>query len=71
MTMSTVSQSQPYRRSRTERMSAGVLGGLAHHLGADPTLVRAGYLALTILTAVIPAMVLYLALWALVPCEDD
>jgi phage shock protein PspC (stress-responsive transcriptional regulator) len=53
------------QRSCSERMVAGVAGGLAEYLDADPMLVRLGFVALTLLGgAGIP---LYLAAWLLVP----
>jgi phage shock protein PspC (stress-responsive transcriptional regulator) len=34
------------QRSRSDRMIAGVAGGLAHHLDVDPTLIRLAFVAL-------------------------
>lgn len=52
-------------RSETDRMVAGVCGGLAAHLGLDPTLVRVGFVLLTIFGG--SGIVLYLAMWLIVP----
>jgi phage shock protein C len=57
------------RRSRTDRMLAGVCGGLAESLGVDPVLVRVGMVALTVLGAGAP-VVLYAAVWLLAPETD-
>jgi len=53
-------------RSRDDRMVAGVCGGLAEHLGIDPTLVR----VLTVVATLVgfgSVAVAYLVAWALMP----
>jgi phage shock protein PspC (stress-responsive transcriptional regulator) len=57
------------RRSRTDRMLAGVCGGLAASLGADAAMLRVLLVALTLITGGAAAIV-YVAAWALAP-EDD
>ena len=57
------------RRSRTDRMLAGVCGGLAASLGADAALLRVLMVALTLITGGAAAVV-YVAAWMLAP-EDD
>ena len=59
----------PLRRSRNDRMIAGVVGGLARYFGIDPTLARAGYVVISVLSAAFPGLLVYLLLWALVPAE--
>jgi len=59
----------PLRRSRDDRMIAGVVGGLARYFGIDPTLARAGYVVISVLSAAFPGLLVYLLLWALVPQE--
>ena len=39
------------RRSSTERMLGGVCGGIAEYFDLDPTLVRVGYVLLSLCTA--------------------
>ena len=56
-------------RSRNDRMIAGVAGGLAAMLNIDPLLVRIVLVALTFLNGF--GLMLYLALWLLVPNEDS
>ncbi len=56
-------------RSRTDRMIAGVCGGIAHHYGWDPTLVRIVYVAVSIFSAAFPGILFYVALWFLLPEE--
>jgi phage shock protein C len=55
-------------RSRTDRMLGGVCGGLAKYLGVDPTLVRLGVVALTIVSGG-AGIVAYVAAWIIVPEE--
>ncbi len=59
----------PLRRSRAHRMIAGVCGGIAASAGWDPTAVRVGYVALSILSACFPGLLLYVILWFLMPSE--
>lgn len=59
----------PLQRSRGDRMIAGVCGGLAEWLGWDPTVVRLGYLVLTVLSAAFPGVLVYLLLWIIMPDE--
>jgi phage shock protein C len=56
------------RRSRTDRMVAGVCGGWAHVLGVDTALLRILLVAATILGFGTGA-VLYLICWILMPQE--
>ncbi len=55
------------RRSVSDRWLAGVCGGLADYLGLDPTVVRVGYVLLSILSAAFPGILVYLILWFLIP----
>lgn len=60
---------QKLYRSRTDRMVGGVLGGIAKRFGIDPTIVRLGYVALALLTAAFPALLLYILAMIIVPEE--
>lgn len=53
-------------KSRTDRMVAGVCGGIAEYFGIDPTLVRVGYLVFTFLAAGSPIL-LYILLAFIIP----
>ena len=57
----------PLRRSRSDRMIAGVVGGLAKYFGLDPTLARVLYVVGSILSAAFPGILVYVLLWAIVP----
>ncbi|MFQ5877547.1 MAG: PspC domain-containing protein [Acidobacteriota bacterium] len=61
----------PLRRSRKEKMIAGVCGGLAEWLGWDPTLVRAIYVFVSIFSVAFPGLITYLILWLVMPLADE
>lgn len=52
-------------RSRTDRQIAGVAGGLAEYLDIDPTLVRLGFIFLSLVGG--PGLLLYVIMWVIVP----
>ena len=54
-------------RSRSNRMIAGVCGGLAEWLGWDPTLVRVLYVVVSVMSAAFPGILVYLLLWFVMP----
>jgi phage shock protein C len=56
-------------RSRNDRIIAGVASGLAATFNIDPILVRLGFVALALFNGL--GLVLYLAMWLLVPNEDS
>ncbi|OGO95702.1 MAG: hypothetical protein A3F41_03725 [Coxiella sp. RIFCSPHIGHO2_12_FULL_44_14] len=64
-----VQQPPPKRwyRSRSERLIAGVCGGLARYFNVDPTWIRLIFLIL--LLAAGATLVIYLILWILIPEE--
>lgn len=49
------------------KVIAGVCGGIADYLGLDATLVRVGYVLLSILSAAFPGIVVYIIAWILMP----
>ncbi|MCS6990004.1 MAG: PspC domain-containing protein [Chloroherpetonaceae bacterium] len=57
----------PLRRSRNNKIIAGVCGGIAEWLGWDPTLVRVLYVLVSIFSAAFPGILVYLILWAIMP----
>lgn len=59
--------SKPLHRSKRHRMLAGVCGGLADWLGWRPNAVRLAYVILSIVSAGFPGILVYLALWILMP----
>ena len=59
----------PLKRSRQNRVIAGVCGGLAEWLGWNVTLVRLLYVVLSLLSAAFPGILVYVILWIVMP-ED-
>ncbi len=59
----------PVRRSRSDRMLAGVVGGLARYLGMDPTLARVLFVLVSLLSAAFPGVLVYAILWFVIPEE--
>lgn len=60
---------RPLRRSRSKRMIAGVIGGLADYFGLDPTLARVIYVVGSVLSAAFPGILVYILMWVLIPEE--
>ena len=60
----------PLRRSRSDRMIAGVVAGLAKYFGIDPTLARVLYVVGSVVSAAFPGILVYVLLWAIVPEGD-
>ena len=52
-------------RSRSDRRLAGVCAGIADYFGWDPTLVRVGWIVLTLMGG--SGILLYLILWLVMP----
>ncbi|HEX4245532.1 MAG TPA: PspC domain-containing protein [Acidimicrobiales bacterium] len=61
------SSEERLHRCTDDRMLAGVAAGMADYFDIDPTLVRIGFVALTLLGGL--AIPLYLAGWLLIPEE--
>ncbi|MDP1660380.1 MAG: PspC domain-containing protein [Phycisphaerales bacterium] len=57
----------PLHRSNKHRIIAGVCGGIADWLGWDPTLVRIGYVLLSVLSVAFPGIIVYIVLWVITP----
>jgi phage shock protein C len=60
-------------RSRTDRMFAGVCGGIAETYGSDPTAVRLLTAVIGIVTGIIPMLIVYLVAAVVIPerTSDD
>lgn len=62
--------SEPYRklyRSRTNRMIAGVAGGLGEYFGIDPTLVRLAFVLAALAGG--PGLIAYIIMMIVIPEE--
>lgn len=51
----------------TNKMLAGVCGGIAEYFEVDPTIIRVVYAALSIFTTGFPGLLLYLILMLIMP----
>ena len=58
-------------RSASDRMIAGVCGGIAEWLGWSATLVRLLYVLVSVLSAAFPGILAYIVLWVLMPERED
>jgi phage shock protein C len=54
-------------RSRNNAIIAGVCGGIANHLGWDPTMVRILYVLVSVVSVAFPGIIVYIILWILMP----
>ncbi len=64
-----VTGARSLRRSASDRIVAGVAGGFAQYIGADPLLVRVGFVVGSLMLAGVGGPLLYLLAWLVVP-ED-
>ncbi len=54
-------------KKSTNKILAGVCGGIAQKFDVDPTIVRALYAAMTIFSAAFPGIIIYIILWIIMP----
>jgi phage shock protein C len=59
------------RRSRSNKMIAGVIGGLANYFGFDPTMARVLYVILSVVSVGFPGILVYIILWIIMPEEGE
>ena len=62
-----MNQSSPLARSPSDRMIAGVMGGIAQRLGWSSTWLRVIFVIVSIASAGFPGILIYLILWLLMP----
>jgi phage shock protein C len=55
----------------SNKIIAGVCGGLAEYFNWDPTLVRIGYVLVSILSAAFPGILVYIILWVVMPPPES
>ena len=58
-------------KSDSDKKISGVCGGIAEYYEVDPTLVRVGYVILTLVTAVIPGIVAYFIVAFIMPKKSE
>ena len=54
-------------RSITNKVVAGVCGGIAEYFDLDPTIVRVGYVLVSILSVAFPGILAYIVLMFVMP----
>ncbi|MFZ2621402.1 MAG: PspC domain-containing protein [Minisyncoccia bacterium] len=54
-------------KSNTDKVFAGVIGGLGEYFDIDPTILRLAYILITILTGLIPSIIGYFVAVLIVP----
>ncbi|HLV27187.1 MAG TPA: PspC domain-containing protein [Gemmatimonadales bacterium] len=62
--------SSTLRRSRSNRMIAGVVAGLADYFNMDVTIARVIFVIVSVISAGFPGTLVYLLLWLIIPEED-
>ena len=58
------------RRSSSDRMIAGVIGGLARYFGMDSTVARVAYVILSVISVAFPGVLVYIILWVIMPKDE-
>ena len=61
--------SQKVYRSHKDRIIGGVCGGLGEYFDVDATLLRLGWVAVTIFSGIIPGVLVYIVALFLIPKE--
>jgi phage shock protein C len=68
--MNATTQHKPLRRSRHDRIIAGVCGGLAEFFGISPFWFRLAFL-IALIPGGVPGLGLYLLFWLVLPKSCD
>ena len=61
-------QKQPLRRSKSNRMLAGICGGLSEFFGVSSFWFRLAFL-LALIPGGVPGVLVYIIMWMIVPSE--
>lgn len=54
----------------SNKMIAGVCGGIAKYFNIDPTIIRIGYVLLSLASAAFPGIIVYLIMMLVMPEES-
>jgi phage shock protein C len=57
-------------RSQARKMLGGICGGLGEYFEIDVTLIRLVFVAISLVTAIIPMVIFYLIAWIIIPIEE-
>ena len=58
-------------RSKSNKVFAGVIGGIGEYFNVDPVILRLAYLLITIFGAVAPGVIVYLFAILIVPRPNE
>jgi len=56
-------------RSLTQKMMAGVCGGLAEYFDIDVSIIRLIFIAIALASALIPMFIFYIIAWIVIPTQ--
>ena len=56
-------------RSTSNKMLAGVCGGIAEYFNVDPTIIRLAYVLLSVFTAAFPGIIVYILAMIISPSD--
>lgn len=56
-------------RSTSNKMLAGVCGGIAEYFNVDPTIIRLAYVLLSVFTAAFPGIIVYILAMIIIPSD--
>lgn len=54
-------------RSKTNRMVAGICGGIGEYFNIDPNLIRVLWIVITVLSGFLPGILAYILVWVIIP----
>lgn len=58
------------RRSSSDKMISGVIGGLARYFGMDSTVARVAFVILSVISVAFPGLLVYIILWVIMPRDE-
>jgi phage shock protein C len=58
-------------RKQKGKMIGGICAGLEDYLNVDVTVIRLLFIALALITALIPMFLFYIIAWIIVPVEEE
>ncbi len=58
-------------KSKTDKMVSGVCGGIASYLNIDPTIVRVVWALVSVFSAAVPGLLVYIICAVVIPDEPD
>jgi len=59
------------RRSKKNRVIAGICGGIGEYFDIDPVIVRVAYIFISIFSIAFPGILTYLILWIIIPEQSS